>query len=136
MSNEISAARGIGSSIAKGTGSIPTLKFKKTKGEKETQTKTTPKTATSKPKASPKTTKTKSGRKQVFEGEVVTPTYVEPRFVPSERVGDIVDAEIVETPKAIGAPRKSLGGGQRWEEFKSYVEANKSGKLTPPTKLD
>lgn len=125
MSNEISAAKGIGSSIARGTGKIPTIKFKKDK--KEAQTKKT---------TSSSTGKTKAGRKEVFEGEVVTPTYVAPTFVPSERVGDIVDAEIVEPTKAIGAPRKALGGGQRWDEFQSYIQASKAGKLTPPTKLD
>lgn len=120
MSNEISAAKGIGSSIARGTGKIPTIKLKKDK--KEAQTKKT--TASS-------TGKTKAGRKEVFEG-----TIVEPTFVPSERVGDVVDAEVVSPTKAIGAPRKALGGGQRWDEFKAYVNANKAGKLTPPTKLD
>ncbi len=123
MSNELSAARGIGSSISKGTGSIPTLKFKKPKDEK------TSTSAKGKP-ASPKTGK--SGRKEIFEGTIIEPSAT----YPTQPESEIIDAEIVETPRSIGAPKKALGGGQRWDEFKSYVEANKAGKLSPPTKLD
>lgn len=109
--DEVGLSHRIGAGIAKGTGPLPTGKFKSAKDQ------------------SPK-----EGRKKVFQGQIVS----EPAAKSTEAEQEIIDAEvIVERPfRQPYTPKKALPGGQRWDEFKSYTEAHKSGKLTPPTKLD
>lgn len=126
MSNEISAAKGIGSRIAGGTGSIPTLKFKKPSKEKTTQTTASAGQTTSKPKQE-KAAKGRKPKKEAKQG----PIKVESTVVASRpnRPSPSPAGEITS-----GQPQ--LPGGPRWEEFKSYVEANKAGKMSPPVNLD
>lgn len=97
--DEVGLAHKIGAGIAKGTGSIPQLKFKDNK-----------------PKSAPKKSK-------AVKGELVEEPAVEkPKPEP-----EIVDAEIVsERPfRQPYTPKKELTGGPRWESFKSYVEKTK-----------
>lgn len=98
--DEVGLAHKIGAGIAKGTGSIPQLKFKDDKA-----------------KNAPKT------KNKVLKGEIVD----EPTVTPSKPEPEIVDAEIVsERPfRQPYTPRKELTGGPRWESFKSYVEKTK-----------
>ena len=109
--DEVGLSHRIGAGIAKGTGPLPTGKFKKPKGESG-----------------------KEKRQQVFQGQVV----YDPAAPSSTNEPEIIDAEIISesSPRAIKGPQKALPGGQRWDEFKAYTEAHKSGKLTPPIKLD
>lgn len=134
MSNELSAARGIGASISKSTGSIPTLKFKKTKEEKEAPSaKTTSTSSKPKQEKEPKAPKAPKAPKQ---GRAKKETKQGPIKVESTVVGSRPNRPGRTPAGELTAPPRELPGGQRWEEFKSYVEANKSGKMSPPINLD
>lgn len=95
MADEVSLSHRIGSGIAKGTGPIPSLKFKKQK------------------EAAPKKSKAVQG--EIVDEAPKTETKPEP---------EIVDAEVVaERPfRQPYVPKKELPGGPRWESFKKFVE--------------
>jgi len=134
MSNEISAAKGIGSRIAKGTGSFPTLKFKKPEKEKESSgAKKTTAAAKPKQEKEPKAPKAPKAPKQ---GRAKKETKQGPIKVESTVVASRPNRPTRGPIGELTAPPRELPGGQRWDEFKSYVEANKAGKMSPPVNLD
>lgn len=92
--DEVGLAHKIGAGIAKGTGSIPQLKFKNEKDK------------------APK-------KNKVVQGEIVEES-TKPESKPEP---EIVDAEVIaERPfRQPYTPKKELPGGQRWESFKKFV---------------
>ncbi len=97
--DEVGTARTIGNLIDKGTGGIAGTLNK----------------AANKKKKSNKASNNK--KPQVLTGTVIDPDPV----TPTAKEPEIYDAEIV-SPKEITMGPRSLPGGQRWEEFKTYVE--------------
>ena len=115
------AARTIGSSIGKSTGSVSGLFEKSAKNKKKEAEKT----------SKPASKKTKEKKPRVLRGTVIEPKPVAEKKPEPE----IIDAEIIaERPfRQPYTPKQALPGGKRWEEFKTYVEKTKN---LPAVNLD